>query len=263
MNDHNAEDSRLPEDAAHRLLARAVELDAAHGTELTIAQLRGAAREAGISETAFDSALREWQSTGLRSVVPSAAPSGTRSWLGLRLAEFVDAVTGAPVRNIVAFAAFWGVLMLLVSLDRAADVHWLVRKATDPVALAIGTVIALRLRARPVGLLLAGLAIAQGAVFVMDAALRTPAVHGFGSHMALMIAGVAGVLLGGRVFNRPPSMHTSAVPTPAFDAPTPVNHRRKRSEHSPSDSIESDIQRLLWVGRADADEAELNRYTVS
>lgn len=136
------------------------------------------------------------------------------------------------MRNIVALAAFWGVLMLFVSFDRAADVHWLVRKATDPLALAIGATIALRLRARPIALLLAGLAISQGAEFVMDATLGMPSVQGFGSHIALMIAGVAGVLLGGRLLHRPPGerVPVAALPTvilPAADAGTPpAEHHR-------------------------------------
>ena len=220
MDDHALEGSRLPEDAAHRLLARAVELDATRGTELTIAQLRAAAGEAGISNAAFDAALKEWLSADFTTVAPRAAPSGIPAWLGVQLAAVGDAVNGAPVRNFVAFAAFWGVLMLLVSFDRAADVHWLVRKATDPVALAIGAVIALRLRARPVGLLLAGLAISQGAEVVMDAALGVPAVHGFGSHLALMIAGVGGVLLGGRMFHRPPGEQASVATKPALALPS-------------------------------------------
>lgn len=112
-------------------------------------------------------------------------------------------IARSPVRNLAALAAFWGVLVMIVSFDRANGVHWLVRKASDPLALGIGAAIAMRLRARPVSLLLAGLAISQGAEFVIDAYYRVPAVHGAGSHFALMIAGVAGVLLGARSFGRP------------------------------------------------------------
>ena len=64
MADEAFDESRLPEDAAHRLLARAVELDATRSAELTIAQLRAAATDAGISDTAFDAALKEWRSVG-------------------------------------------------------------------------------------------------------------------------------------------------------------------------------------------------------
>ena len=125
-------------------------------------------------------------------------------------------------------------LTVLVSVDRAAGVHWLVRKATDPVALAIGAVIASRLRARPVAWLLAGLAVAQGAEFVMDAALGVPAVQGLGSHFALMIAGIAGVLLGGRLHRPPPAERTADAPLPEPIVPAardsgPAEHRRAHS----------------------------------
>lgn len=50
---------RLPEEAARRLLARASELEAARGAELSVAELREAAGEAGISPAAFEQALAE------------------------------------------------------------------------------------------------------------------------------------------------------------------------------------------------------------
>ena len=57
--DHLREAERLPEDAARRLLARASELEAARGAELSVAELREAAREAGIAPAAFEQALAE------------------------------------------------------------------------------------------------------------------------------------------------------------------------------------------------------------
>ena len=50
---------RLPEEAARRVLARASELEAARGAELSVAELREAAREAGIASGAFEQALAE------------------------------------------------------------------------------------------------------------------------------------------------------------------------------------------------------------
>ena len=57
--DHLRDAERLPEDAARRLLARASELEAARGAELSVAELREAAREAGIAPAAFEQALAE------------------------------------------------------------------------------------------------------------------------------------------------------------------------------------------------------------
>jgi len=54
---------RLPEAAARRLLERASELEAARGAELSVAQLREAAREAGITPGAFEQALAEYRET--------------------------------------------------------------------------------------------------------------------------------------------------------------------------------------------------------
>jgi len=51
----------IPEDAAHRLLARAAELDARIGTTLTLEQFREIAAEAGIGREAFEAALREYE----------------------------------------------------------------------------------------------------------------------------------------------------------------------------------------------------------
>jgi hypothetical protein len=59
----------LPDAVAARLLARASELDAAHGAGAVGADLRAAAAEAGISARAFDAALAELHAAG-----PAAAP---------------------------------------------------------------------------------------------------------------------------------------------------------------------------------------------
>jgi hypothetical protein len=54
-----AEPVRLSEDEAHRLLARAVELDSRDTADLSLAQLREVANEAGIAPEAFERALQE------------------------------------------------------------------------------------------------------------------------------------------------------------------------------------------------------------
>jgi hypothetical protein len=54
---------RLPAEAARRLLERASELEAARATDLSVAELREAAREAGITLDAFEQALAEYRGT--------------------------------------------------------------------------------------------------------------------------------------------------------------------------------------------------------
>ena len=65
---------RLPQEAARRLLERASELEATRSAELSVAELREAAREAGITPGAFEEALAE-----LRARDPVAAPTGLRA----------------------------------------------------------------------------------------------------------------------------------------------------------------------------------------
>jgi hypothetical protein len=66
---------RLPDHLAQRVLARASEIDAA-GAAVT--DLREAAREAGISQAAFEAALAEVQDVPVRKETPRAAPP--RRW---------------------------------------------------------------------------------------------------------------------------------------------------------------------------------------
>lgn len=69
----NAE--RLPEEAARRLLARASELEATRAGELSVAELREAARDAGIAPSAFEQALSELRA---RDPAAVAGPAPTR-----------------------------------------------------------------------------------------------------------------------------------------------------------------------------------------
>ena len=62
------EAERLPEEAARRLLARATELEAARSADLSVAELREAAREAGITPGAFEQALAEFRGAHPSSV---------------------------------------------------------------------------------------------------------------------------------------------------------------------------------------------------
>lgn len=73
----------LSEDAAHRLLARAVELDAHRAGSLSIEQLRDVARDAGISPRAFEDALREARASTPNRFWRSRARYGILNGLGL------------------------------------------------------------------------------------------------------------------------------------------------------------------------------------
>ena len=66
----NLESVRLDESAARRLIERATELDARLASESTVAELRDAARSAGISDEAFNRALREVRQEAQPSLIP-------------------------------------------------------------------------------------------------------------------------------------------------------------------------------------------------
>src|SRR5688572_21211820 len=51
----------VTEHEAHRLLARAAEIDALHGTSTSLDELQAVAAEVGISPRAFDQAVREFR----------------------------------------------------------------------------------------------------------------------------------------------------------------------------------------------------------
>ena len=78
----------LSEPAATQLLARASELDAALKGGTSIANLRAAAAEAGISSTAFDAALVEARAEG-QADVAAAARRPPRFWPWLAGASLV------------------------------------------------------------------------------------------------------------------------------------------------------------------------------
>jgi hypothetical protein len=100
--DQRRDTERLPEEAGRQLLARASELEAKRGAELSVDELRAAAQEAGIAADAFDQALAE-----LRDRDPgAAAPSKTIS----------------TRRRVVAQLWFW-----LIALIAAAVVFLLVQ----------------------------------------------------------------------------------------------------------------------------------------
>ena len=73
--DQSRDNERLPEETARRLLARASELEASRVAELSVAELRDVAGQAGIGPGAFDQALAELRA---REVAASAAPQLTR-----------------------------------------------------------------------------------------------------------------------------------------------------------------------------------------
>jgi hypothetical protein len=67
------ETERLTDEAARRLLVRASELDAARPPQISVAELRDVAREAGIRPSAFEEALAELRD-GAKPAVAEPTP---------------------------------------------------------------------------------------------------------------------------------------------------------------------------------------------
>jgi hypothetical protein len=208
----------LSEDAAHRLLARAVELDARRASDVSIAQLRDIALEAGIAPAAFDDALAEIR--GLSATVVSPADPGLlrrtwRRWQGVGSAPPAPAepmsLWTALTTNVVAFAAFYAVLTAVMRLSRPLDLGWPAQVALMIAVNLFGVGVALRLRARVTTLVLGVTAAAQLAGYVMHLVFGIKTVQGGPTHWALMLAALLGIAFGAVMTRRgePPAQAMS------------------------------------------------------
>lgn len=230
MTDRPIDPERIADETARQLLERAAELDS---SQLNLAQLREAAAEAGISPAAFDAAVAEWR----RSDVAPKPNRPRRSWPDL------------VARNVVGIAAGWAGAAMLAVMDRLLATPWLVHKLTDPIGLALGAFIAIKLEARVATVLVGGLAVSQTAEFLMDLMTGAPAVHGFGAHMGLMIAGVLGVALGSRILRAsggptPPGSENVDVDGITNDV-TPPDSRASRSADPGNAEVDERFRELM------------------
>ena len=193
----NPKKPSLPESEAQRVLARAAEIDAQGGPSVPIERLRLAALEAGLTPAAFEAALAEVRDARLTPPKPAG------EWP--RLARYAGAIVGTGA-----------ILVAGASVLNPIESAWLVRKLLDPAALGLGAALAMRFKVRPLAILLGGLAVATGAEFLMDLWVGQPAIRGAAPHFGLMIAGVAGVLLGALLRRVPggPDAQTETVAAP-------------------------------------------------
>jgi hypothetical protein len=194
FHDQQDDATALPEDVAHRVLARAIELEASHGPSLTVAQLREIAREAGIPTHALDRALRELP------VAPLPAASAPRRRPFVRL-----------LGSVLALGSWWIVL-------RTGD-HVAMSLSSDPrvpLALDIGVTVAaaavaLRCRMRVAAGALAAFAAAQLVAYPLLALQVSAPVGSLPVWGALTAAGLLGVGAGAALMHR----------RTAHDAPAP------------------------------------------
>lgn len=88
---------RLDESAARRLIERATELDAKLASESTIADLRDAARQAGISDEAFQRALSEVRHEELPRDEAYFDFQRRQPWRKVAMALFIGLLVGATL----------------------------------------------------------------------------------------------------------------------------------------------------------------------
>src|SRR5688500_2366295 len=177
----------LSEETAHRVLARAVELDARHASDVPIAKLREIAREAGIGDRALELALLE-----VGASVPEVASerqeqgSGFRRW-----SRF------APVlRNAGAFAATMVMIGTAGLLVSPLGAGWQLEHAVAILANLVGVGISLRVRAKLAAFVLAITAAAQLAEYPMHLVFGIDTVQGGATKWALMLAAALGLGFG-------------------------------------------------------------------
>ena len=99
--------SRVTDETARRLLARAIEIDSRRAAETSLADLWRVADEAGISRTAFDTAVREMadEERGEPAVDAAAREPASAGWLRKVATRRTAALAGALFAIIAAFAA--------------------------------------------------------------------------------------------------------------------------------------------------------------
>lgn len=103
-----ADDKRITDDTARKILARAAEIDRHQSQLSSMTAIRAAAEEAGISPSAFDAAVRELEETPTsaptltrRRVIAGAVAVAVGTLLGLRLfpERRVREVEAIPARD--------------------------------------------------------------------------------------------------------------------------------------------------------------------
>lgn len=103
-----ADDKRITDDDARKILARAAEIDRHQSQLSSIDSVRAAAEEAGISPSAFDAAVRELDETASparavtrRRVIVGAVAVAVGTLIGLRLFPEREARKAEPVLEAV------------------------------------------------------------------------------------------------------------------------------------------------------------------
>jgi hypothetical protein len=134
-------------------------------------------------------------------------------------------IATSVVMNVFAFVAFWLISFALIQFAERLLNGWPASGLMQVAALAVGVIIALRMRARVTAFFLAGFLAFACAEFTLHSIFGIRTVQGGPTHFAVMAAGILGVGLG--VFLAPyvgrrPSKPTAAGLEPDEAAPLTV-----------------------------------------
>ena len=205
-------DAMVSEDAAHRVLARAVELDARLANQLSVAQLREVAREAGIAPAAFDAALSEFQLEQARTA--ESEPGFFRKlWRSNKESKWRGLTS-----NLVAFALFIVLISAAGRTNRALDWSWQTYHGVQLLVTALVAGFSVKQRARIAALIFGTTTAAQLARYVMHLLFGIQSVQGGPTQWGLILASLLGIGFGALLLrSRRP---TVSVPPNAASEPS-------------------------------------------
>jgi len=184
-------DAMVTEDAAHRVLARAVELDARLATQVSIAQLREIAQEAGIAPTAFEEALNEYRVEQDRSEAGSK-PGFFRSFWGRNKRSMWRGLTS----HLAAFAIFIALISTAGRMNRMFDWNWQTYHAVQALVTAFAAAYSVKRGARVAALFFGTMTAAQLARYAMHLLFGIRTVQGGPTQWGLILASLLGVGFG-------------------------------------------------------------------
>jgi hypothetical protein len=189
MADHDG-DTSIPEEVAHRILARAAEIEARDGASVPLARVREVASEAGIAPAAVERAMRE-------------VLHPPRSWAGRLTDRLLGWLTStSPVStmatvttNVLAFSAAWLLMGAGARIALQFGDGWVITNGVMILSLLVGLGLAVRVRARLTAILLAITAAALLAEYPLHLIYGIGVVQGAATKWALMLSAGFGIML--------------------------------------------------------------------
>jgi hypothetical protein len=206
MVDPHASEEFLSDEEVRQVVALAVELDVSDGPRMSLETLRRVVGEASISAVAFERALAELRDRRHRDAerqqpFTRRALLRIRQWLSMPVEGLLSpgSIFDSLARTGVALAGSW--LLVNGSVEIARVLGWgpdglRLRLVPEILGFFVAAGLANRLRARGATIVLLGIGGALGSRFVVEQVLRTHASLDHTAEVALLGAGVAGVVLG-------------------------------------------------------------------